>query len=69
MDCENNFAAEFLSSAHLDFIVGYLELERQREQAAIDALLKEKSLKLTDRVMTLYRQPPSLRRNCSITSP
>jgi hypothetical protein len=41
IECENNFPADFLSQAHLDFMVGYLELMQQSEQAAIDAFLKE----------------------------
>ena len=39
---ENNFV-EFLSQAHMDFMLGYLEMIQQRERAAIDQFLKEKS--------------------------
>ena len=44
MDTENNFPAEFLSQAHLDFMMGYMELEAQKDQAVLkDFFSKEKS--------------------------
>jgi hypothetical protein len=45
-DVQNQFCTpEFLSQAHLDFMVGYLEFERLRDAAIIDnfLLLKERS--------------------------
>jgi hypothetical protein len=43
IDAEDNFRADFLSQTHVDFMVAYLELMRQREAAIIDNFLKEKS--------------------------
>jgi hypothetical protein len=40
MDSENNFPAEFLSDAHIQFMVEYVQQSQQSEQAAIDAFLK-----------------------------
>jgi hypothetical protein len=42
MDTENNFL-EFLSQTHYDFMVGFLELERQREAAVMNEFLEKKS--------------------------
>jgi hypothetical protein len=39
---ENNFPAEFLSQAHYDFLVGYLEFERVRDAAILSQFLREK---------------------------
>jgi hypothetical protein len=43
IEAENNFPPDFLSQAHLDFMVGFLEIQAQREQAVIDAFLREEA--------------------------
>ena len=41
MESENNFPPDFLSQAHLDYVLGYIELEEQTASAVIDNFLSK----------------------------
>jgi hypothetical protein len=41
---QNNFPAEFLCQAHYGFMLGYVELMRQKEAAIIDAFFERQKL-------------------------
>jgi hypothetical protein len=40
VEAETN-CPEWLSQVHIDFMLGYLEMMQQREQAAVDAFLSK----------------------------
>jgi hypothetical protein len=42
MEAENNLVVDWLSEAHADFILAYIEREQQREAAVIDQFLAVK---------------------------
>jgi hypothetical protein len=39
MEVENNFVLDWLSEAHANFILAYVEREQAREEAVVDELL------------------------------
>ena len=42
MEVENNLAMDWLSEAHANFILAYVELEQAREEAAINRFLQSR---------------------------
>jgi hypothetical protein len=57
MEVENNLVLDWLSEAHANFILAYVEREQAREEAVVSEFLAAKGTRAADRV-ALFEQAP-----------
>ena len=62
MEVENNLVVDWLSEAHANFILAYVEREQAREEAVVSQFLAARERRSHCRL----RVPPNPRRNGSI---